>query len=376
MARATKYDDIVRKRVVILTALLVLGLGAILTRLAYLQIWENGNFRVQAADQHTGERALEPVRGEIRVTNQKDGQTDIVATSVAKPLVYAVPPLVTDAGKTALALAPILQMPVEDLLPKLSDTSRRYVPLKKQLTDEQRQKIADLKLAGINFDTETVRYYPEGDFLSHVLGYVGYKGDEKVGLYGIEGALQDELAGQGGYLAQERDASGTWIFGTKRDFRPAQDGETVVLTIDKTIQYKAEQVLKTAVDNNQADSGSVVIANPKTGAIIAMAAFPSFDPNNFGTVKDPAVFNNQVTLGSYEPGSIMKPLVMAAAINENLVGPQSTYTDLGQVVVDGYTIKNSDLKAHGVQTMTEVLEKSLNTGMIYVREQLGNARLK
>ncbi len=126
-----------------------------------------------------------------------------------------------------------------------------------------------MHLAGIAFDTETLRYYPEGTFLSQLLGFVGYnKDDERVGRYGLEQAFDEQLAGHAGTLSQEKDISGTWIFGARRDKVPAQDGENLLLTIDKTIQFKAEGVLKSAVVDNLADSGSIVIMDPKTGAIV------------------------------------------------------------------------------------------------------------
>ncbi|HEX3095915.1 MAG TPA: penicillin-binding protein 2, partial [Patescibacteria group bacterium] len=221
-------------------------------------------------------------------------------------------------------------------------------------------------------DNETIRFYPEGNFMSQLLGFVGYKGDVKTGLYGIEQAFNDELTGVPGSSATERSAGGAWIFGAKRDQVAAQDGDTILLTIDKTIQFKAENVLKDAVEKNLADSGSIVIMDPKTGAVQAMATYPSFDPNDYSKVTDPSVYNNQATLGAYEPGSIFKSITLAAALNEGKITANTTYTDTGKVEVDGYTIENSDHKAHGVQTMTYALQESLNTGMIFAKGTVGN----
>src|SRR5690606_4650928 len=127
------------------------------------------------------------------------------------------------------------------------------------------------------------------------------------------------------------------------------------LTIDKTIQFKAESVIKEAVEDNLADSGSIVIMDPKTGAVLAMANYPTFDPNEYSKVEDPRVYTNQITMAAYEPGSIFKPITVAAALNENKITPNTTYNDTGEVEVDGYTIKNSDSKSYGVQTMTQAL---------------------
>lgn len=367
-------EKIFKKRMVWMTILLFVSFGAITLRLASLQLAQGSDFRVQADGQRTSVQTILPARGEIKIADRFTGQPATVATSIEKPLVYAVPASMTDRAGEAKTLAPILGMSEQEIMDKTSDMSKKYVPLKRQLTDEDKKKIEELKLPGIAFDTETVRFYPEGSFLSQLLGFVGYKEDTKTGLYGIEQAFNQYLSGTPGTLAQEGSASGAWIFGARRDNVPAQDGDTILLTIDKTIQFKAENVLKQAVVDNSADSGSVIIMDPKTGAVMAMATYPTFDPNDYAKVDDPSVYNNQTTMGAYEPGSIFKAVTLAAAINEGKIGANTTYTDTGEVSVDGYTIKNSDNKAHGVQTMTQALEESLNTGMIYAKSTIGNKK--
>ncbi len=258
--------------------------------------------------------------------------------------------------------------------PKISDKTKKYVVIKKQLSDEEEQGIKDLKIPGLAFEPETIRYYPEGSLLSHVLGYVGFHGDDKAGYYGLEQAFNDELAGKAGSLDQEKDSSGAWIFGGRRNLVPAINGDNLILTIDKTIQLKAESVIKEAVEKNQANSGSITIEDPKTGAILAMANFPNFDPNNYSKVSNVSDFNNISVIGNYEPGSVFKAITMAAAIDQGKITPDSTYNDTGSIVVDGYTIQNSDHKAHGVQTMSYALEESLNTGAIYAKNQIGDTK--
>jgi cell division protein FtsI/penicillin-binding protein 2 len=248
------------------------------------------------------------------------------------------------------------------------------VVLKKQLSDEEVNKIKEIKLSGIYFDHEGFRYYPQGSLLSQVLGFVGYKGDTKQGVYGLESFFESELAGKEGVLKQEGDISGAWIFGGNRQLDAAKDGDSLILTIDKNIQYEAQKVLKETVEKNEATSGTVIIADPKTGKILAMAGFPDFDPNKFNEVTDPAAFNNEATIGSYEPGSVFKPLTMAAALNEGKITPDTTFVDEGFVKIDDKTIKNSDPKPRGLQTMTQVLEESLNTGLIFVKDQIGNQK--
>ncbi len=373
--KQNNIEIVFKKRIVWMTVLLFVCFGVIFTRLFFLQIVHGEDFRAQADDQRTSVRKLLPVRGEIKISDKFSGKPYTVASSIEKPLVYANPSEITNPDEVAGKLSAAIGMEKADVLSKISDNTKKYVVIKRQVSEQEKSAVEELKLPGISFDTETMRYYPEGAFLSQLLGYVGYgKDNSRTGLYGIEQAFNEQLAGKEGKLSQEKDISGTWIFGSKRDRIPAVNGDNLLLTIDKTIQFKAESVLKDAVETNEADSGSLVIMDPKTGAILGMASYPTFDPNNYSKVEDHAVFNNAITLDSYEPGSIFKPFTMAAAVNEKKVTAQSTYVDPGELKIDEYTIKNSDNKAHGTQTMSQVLEQSLNTGVIYAKDQIGNKK--
>lgn len=346
----------------------------ILSRLFKLQIIQGSDFKKRAESQHVVVKKLFPSRGEIRIFDREATEGYVVATNIKKFLAYVVPQRIQNLKETSVALAGVLGMKEEDILLKISDKKRKYIIIKKQLTQEEQKALENLKIAGVYLDTEDARYYPEQNFLSQTLGFVGYKDETRKGLYGLEKAFEEELAGKQGLLNEEKDTSGAWIFGGKRDIFPAEDGVNLLLTIDKGIQYKAESVIKETVEKHGADSGSVVVLNPKTGAILAIAGYPDFDPNEYNKVKENFVFSNQAAMGSYEPGSIFKPLTMAAAINEGKITPETKYTDKGVVLVDGFKIKNSDGKAHGVQTMTQVLEESLNTGVIFAKEQIGNSK--
>ena len=376
MVAKPAFEHTFRKRIVFMAVLFVIFLFAIMGRLAYIQVFASNKYLAIAESQRTGEYQLMPTRGEIQIWDSFSNSAYTVATSSEKILVYANASSITDADSTAQSLAEVLGMTKEEILPKISDSSKKYVVIKKDLTEEQQTKIKDLKLAGINFDKETSRLYPEKTLLAQLLGFVGYVGDERKGSYGIELAYNNELSGTPGLLMEEKDSAGRWIFGGKRDRVPAIDGDSILLTIDKTIQFKVESILKESVEKHGAESGSVVIMDPKTGAIISMANYPTFDLNDYGKVSSPEVYLNQVTVGAYEPGSIFKPLTFAAAINEGKLSPNTTFIDTGEVKVDEYTIKNSDLKAYGQQTMTEVLEKSLNTGTIFAKDSIGNAKFK
>lgn len=373
MVRAKHHPaDSSASRITALTVFLCVCFSIIFIRLFSLQIVSAGDYRKLAEDQYTLYKTLTPVRGEIKVVDKFSAEPYVVATSVEKAIVYAVPASMSDPKSVADQLAPLVGMTPEELLAKISNRNKKYVPLKKQLSEQERQQIKDLKLEGIAFEPETVRYYPEKTFLSHVLGYVGYKDNFKAGFYGLEQMFDEALAGKPGSVEQEKDASGAWIFGTRRNIQPAVNGDNFILTIDKTLQFKTEAVLKASVEKHGADSGSVVMVDPKTGAVLAMATYPNFDPNTYNKVKDIEAFNNLATVGNYEPGSIMKAFTMVAALDAGKVTPNTTYVDTGSIEIDEYTIKNSDEKSYGLQTMSQVLEESLNTGAIFAKEQIGN----
>ncbi|HVY67679.1 MAG TPA: penicillin-binding protein 2, partial [Patescibacteria group bacterium] len=356
-----------------LAAFLLLFFLGLAARLFYLEVVHGAQAREQADAQHSIYQKLFPSRGEIKLADKLSNDTIPLATNLKSYLVYAVPQDILNPSLTAASLAGALGLDQKDVLAKISNTDKKYVPLKKQLTDEEQDKIKALALPGIYFDSEDTRYYPENSLLSQTLGFVGYDNSgAKRGLYGLERYFDKDLAGTPGQLVAEQDTAGAWIFGATRQEQPAEDGVDLILTIDKTIQFQAESLLQNTVTKHGADSGSVIVADPKTGAILAMANYPTFDPNQYNKVADPAVFNNEAVTGNYEPGSVFKALTMAAALDEGKVTPDTTYTDTGSVSVDNFTIRNSDHKAHGVQTMTQVLDWSLNTGAIFAKDQLGN----
>lgn len=356
-----------------MTVFLLLLLAVVTGRLFFLQVVKGAAARKQAEQQHSVYQKLMASRGEIDLVDKISLQPIPVATNIKKYLAYAVPKDIQNPKLTSETLATALGLELTEVLGKITDLKRKYVPLKKQLTEEEQNKIIELELPGIFLDSEDTRYYPQGNLLSHVLGFVGYNNqNQRAGLYGLERYFEKDLAGKNGELYEEKDTSGAWIFGAKREEVAAVDGVNLVLTIDKNIQFQAQELLKQSVTKHGADSGSIIVVNPRTGEILAMAGYPDFDPNAYNKITEPQIYSNLATVGVYEPGSTFKAITMAAALEEGKVTPNTTYVDEGEVVISGYHIKNSDNKAHGVQTMTEVLNESLNTGAIYAKEQIGN----
>ncbi len=362
-------------RIFLLLGAIVAFIFLIMFRMFSLQVIDHSYYQALASDQHGLDKVLLPGRGEIYLDGIEGKPAVLAATNITKAVVYANPAEIKNHNSTAAQLAAVLGLNVPDILPKLT-ADGNYSVIKKQVDDEAVKTLKEMKLVGIYTEPETVRFYPEKNLASHVLGFLGFKGNGRAGQYGIEGNYEKELAGSTGLMGIEKDLAGRWITVASRNFVAAEDGQDIHLTIDSAIQYKVQEVLKSAVEENQALGGSVIVMNPKSGAIMAMANYPDFDPNEYNKVPDASYYTNATLTSDYEPGSVFKPLLMAAAINEGKVTPDTTYEDTGVVEIDEFKIKNSDGKANGIMTMTQVLEKSLNTGMIFVERQLGNGKFK
>lgn len=363
-------------RLNLLATIFFLLTAALIVRLFSLQVLSHENFRELAENQHELYRTLTPVRGQILVMENKDGRMVPAVTNIEKNLIYAEPQKITEKEKTAALLAKALALPKAEIFQKLAADSRKWVVLKKAVPESEALAVTGLKLPGIGLEPETFRYYPEKEFASQVLGFYAFSDDERTGRYGIEEQYQKQLAGAPGSLALEKDARGAWITGSTRKVIAAVNGADIVLTIDRAIQYQADAILKSAVERFQAEDGSLVVLDPKTGRILALANVPTFDPNSFNTVEDAGFYRNRAVSDAYEPGSVFKPITMSAGIDSGAVTPDLTFEDTGSVSIDKYTIKNALERVFGVQTMNQVLEKSINTGAIFVQQRTGRDRFR
>ena len=359
-------------RIYLLVVFILLATGLVIFRLYTLQVLARNYYQELAADQHKVFDKLVPERGEIFVRDTNGYYP--VAVNRKLNLVYAVPREVENPRETAKQIASILELDEKETEVKLDQPDGWYAVLKHQVEDEKVFQLKEKELKGIYFSPEDKRFYPGGTFASQVVGFVGSDGNQIKGRYGIEAFWEKELAGQEGHLEQERDTGGRWISIGERNIVPAENGADLYLTLDHTVQYRAEMAIKKAVEKYSADRGTIIVQDPHRGAILAMASWPTFDANEFSKVEDMSLFSNPAVSGTYECGSVFKPITMAAGLDAKVVTPDTTYTDTGAVNEAGYTIKNSDGKANGVQTMTQVLEKSLNTGAIFVEKLLGNLR--
>ncbi|MFA5853993.1 MAG: penicillin-binding protein 2 [Patescibacteria group bacterium] len=349
----------------------VVGL-LLIGQLFRIQVLSHDFYVALAEGQHDLFQHLFPERGKVYARDRQSGdQTFLLATNRTLNLLFAEPFRIKNPINTAEALAPILGIEASELKEKISSPTERYRVLSRKLNDETREKIEALKLEGIGFTKEDFRFYPEGVTGGQMLGFVGESDKGKSGRYGIEGWFDKELAGEQGYLESEKDSRGRVIAVGNRTLQPAKDGDDLVLTIDRTVQYVACKKLEEWVKKFNALKGSVVILDPRTGGVIAMCNAPTFDPNEYGKIENVDVYNNTAIFEPYESGSVFKAITMAGGLDSGKVTPSTIFDDPGEIKIGPFTIRNSDLKAHGRVDMTTVLAESLNTGMVDVVHTLG-----
>lgn len=355
--------------------LLSLGFLLIVARLFQLQVLEYDTYKVLASEQHGASDILVPKRGSIVLRDRFDGTLHPIAKDRDVWQVWAIPKQIVGVTSTAQTVADYTGLAYNDLVTQFSVTTGTYRVIAKDVPMDQAQALRAKRLKGIGVEEGPSRFYPEQGLGGQIFGFVSMNDkNQRVGRYGIEGSMNDELAGVYGSIQLETDAAGRPLSIGSTQLQQARDGSDVVLTIDRTIQYEVCRRIAQAVQEFQADSGSVIVMDPKTGAIWAMCSAPDFDPANYGKIDSVSVLNNPITLDEFEPGSIFKPLTLAAGLDAELINPRTTYEDKGEEKIDDFTIRNSDKLAHGTQTMTDVLQKSLNTGTIFVQRLLGKER--
>lgn len=329
------------------------------------QVIEHHRFAALAEAEHQNELVIPSRRGDVR-----DRTGHLLATDLIRYDISASPKIVTDPKNMAKKLAPVLDMPENELLKRLS-SDKLWVPLKNSVSQEAGEEILSWDHVGLQADPRPERVYPEGALGAHFLGFVNSNGN---GFYGVEGYYDNVLKGKPGLQAGERSPFGELIPLGVSHFIPPQNGGTISLTIDRSVQRLVEQELVKAVNQYQAQGGTVVIMQPKTGAILAMASYPNYDPNNYAQVKNPYLFLNPSVSEQYEPGSVFKIITMAAGLDAGEVGPEGTIYDGGSIEVGGRFIYNWDRQGHGQVDMTDVLAKSLNVGVAQIAVALGKDR--
>ncbi len=363
---------------------------------------------------------------------EKINEKGLVGVEARDGMVAIYPPKITNLEYIAQALSGPLATAEEKII-KIISAKNRFVVLRKKLAPEISKQMREFlkkdkekKFAGIGMQEEYYRYYPENTLAANLIGYVNNSGN---GLYGVENSFNAKLKGKNGIFQTQKDSVGRQITVGQSVIQPAVDGDDIVLTIDRSIQMELDRILAEGTKNTRADSGQGIVMDPKTGRILAISHYPSFDPNDYGKVFEkekidlkpeeiqnlkpinektgeyylilnaetgerinvfketgpdgknvykkyknmvgPEAYHNKIVSWEYEPGSVFKAIAMAAAVDDKDVTPDTLYNDIGPVKTDEYEIHNATEKYFGTITMRTVLEKSLNTGMSFVARKIG-----
>lgn len=370
-------------------------------RLVYWQVLQHERLSSEAESQHFYSLSLPARRGEIQFSDKKplvaNREAFLLYANLAKVPKNNLPEMADKMAEILAAEVPLVSTDSSQITPE--DRQKFFVSTKKDLSDRllarlqieksvwvnlqhfvsRKSKVAieSLKLPGIEFATELSRDYPEGSMSAHVAGFVGAdKIGSPLGYFGLEGQYDRELSGKVGQLRVEKDALGRPIAIGDETIVDRRNGNNLVTTLDRAVQRFVEKNLAEGIKTWKASGGTAIVMDPNTGAILAMSSFPSYDPANFAYY-DTSLYKNPAVADLFEPGSIMKPLVMAAAINENAVKPETRCDDRcnGPRRVGEYYVHTFNDQYHPHLTMTETLVNSDNTGMIFAGEELGFPKL-
>lgn len=337
-------------------------------RVGYWQTIGRGALLEGATDQVRSDLVLAAQRGVVR-----DRTGAMLATTVPLRSLYAIPSRIGDHAAVVAAsakLAPLLGTTSEAVL-KALDSGADWLYVRRRLPEDTAHAIELLGISGLGFETEPKRMYPNDAVGAHVLGFVN---DDGLGQYGIEGKYDALLRGAPGRLVVERDPKDRDLAIGLRTASPPVNGTDLTLTIDLVIQTAAERALRASMDKERATGGSVVILDPRDGAILALASYPGYDPSAVAKA-DPQALMDRAISWTYEPGSTMKAITIAAAIDQGAVTPNTTYVDKGCTVIGGRSLCNAQGKSYGTSTVTQILEHSANAGAVFVAQKLGAEKL-
>jgi len=353
----------------ILIIIIIFG-AAIVYYLFNLQILQYKLYEAQALGQQVNFTSEAGKRGQIFCTTSQETRGATVTSGISTEemglainkenwKIFVDPQKILDKNIFAQTLSSKINQTPEEILSKLKNQNS-YVLIKSNLTPYELVEVKKLKIDGLLWRNDPERFYPQQELASQVLGFLGGTG---VGQYGVEGYYEDILKGK---IGVEEEKLG-FFYGLGKT---SLNGSDVYLTIDYNIQFQAENLLKKEKEKNDIDSGQIIVIKPDSGKILALANFPAFNPNYYWQERDMGIFQNSAIQKLFEPGSVMKPFTMAAAINEGKITPDTVYEDKGVVVFGKSTIRNFNNEVYGKQTMTQVLEKSINTGAVFAQQQI------
>lgn len=365
------------KRIFWIRIFFILLFAAIIIRLFYWQVIKTEFLQAQAEKQYFSSIEIKAARGNIffsdgfplasmNPTYELFGLPKAIKSDKKVETGYLLARVLTESTKEK-----DIEIAAKDFIEKLSE-DLFWVVLRKNISVSDKRKIEQLNLEGVGFNQQSERFYPEGSAAAHLLGFVGSdaKGDKR-GYFGVEGFYEGDLKGIPGLIRHEKDALGIPILIGNFLTTEARNGKDLVLNLDRSVQFIIESILKRGIEKYGAKAGSVVVMDPKTGAILGMASFPSYDPLRYYEFPK-EYFKNPSVADQYEPGSTFKVLVMAAAINEDLVKPD-TLCDIcsGPISLGGFSIRTWNNKYFPNTTLKDVIIHSDNTGMVFTGLKLG-----
>jgi len=334
---------------------------AIVAKLFFIQVLSPSS----SVNSYLKHRQIFPDRGLILDRNEQP-----LALNRKSYLLFVEPKKIKDQSRLVEKIAKELQVDEASIEAKINP-NLDWLKLTDGINQKTKKSIEALSINGVGFEEQSQRYYPEASLSAHLLGFVGKgKDGEQVGYFGVEGYYEQDLAGLIGFLKSERDLIGRPILVGDQEKIESENGRDLVLTLDRSVQSIAKARLKSGMDSYQAKEGCVIIADPYTLEILALTCLPDYDPNSYFESND-LIFNNQSISSLYEPGSTFKPLITAAGIEEGAIKPDSKFNEKGPVTIGEYTIRTWNNKYEGKITMTRILEKSSNVGMVYIGSRLG-----
>ncbi|HMD06218.1 MAG TPA: penicillin-binding protein [Candidatus Acidoferrum sp.] len=350
-------QDRVHVRLLIIAGVAFLWIGAVFGRLTYLQLFRHSDYLARALRQQQRSFEITPERGAIYDRNGRP-----LAMSIPVDSAFAVPSEIADENLAARLLSGVVNKPQEEIEARL-ESSRSFAWIARKLPPEKADAISKLNLKGIYLQKENQRFYPKRDLAAHVLGFVDV--DEK-GLVGIERELDSQIRGKSERIVVMADARQRWFDGGEAQ---RERGASVVLTLDEKIQYTAERELAAAIAKTHASAGTVIVMNPNTGEILALANWPKFNPNKASDAPSETWMNRAVST-IYEPGSTFKLITLAAAFDQGITRPDEVFDcENGQVYISGHRIR--DHKPFGLLTVSDILAKSSDVGAIKIALRLG-----
>jgi len=363
-------DPVQRARIWYALLLVVFGIFAV--RVFYLQVIRHDYYKKAARSDQLKQYVVPAERGII--TASLGGKQVPIVLNQKLYTLYVDPTIVKDPDKVAGKLQPIIGGNTDDIVKQLTKKDTRYVVLKKKLTASQSDKVLAQKFPGVGTLEQNYRTYPQGQMAAQLLGFVD---DEGKGEYGVEQALNNDLKGTDGQLKAVTDINGVPLAasGGNLSTQPVA-GKNINLTIDVGMQYGLEKLVKAAQDKNKSKDVSAVIMDVRTGAIKAMANYPSYDPANYQKVDDAALFQNDAVATPIEPGSITKLFTTATSLQKGVITPETSFYDPGSWTIDSTRVADvEEDHSTGEQTILSTLDKSLNTGATWMLMQLGGGKV-